>query len=456
MREKIKTYRTLPWILTIIALAACGAETNTVDSSSLELDFEGLNLHYSSPGCPAFEDRELVYLSDEITADETWTCEQLVVLEGKTFVTAGATLTIDAGHVVVGDLGGALIVTREGRLDAKGQASAPVVFTSALPVGSRERGDWAGVVLLGDARINVPGGSNQIEGIDPTDPRGGYGGDDDAHDCGSLRYTRIEFAGSEFSIDNELNGLTVAACGSSTVLDYVQIHRGLDDGIEFFGGTASVRHLVVTGAKDDSIDWDEGWTGGVEYAVVQQYAGSGDSGIEADNLGDDHGALPRSAPSLSNITLLGTDEASGNQTGIVLRRGTGATIERTIIAGFSNEGLDIRDEQTASGAADGTLRIQTTLFFASGADGMQYAALEPLDGSEDDDDAGFDEVAFIANADAQNLIGVDPLLTDPFNPKLPNYQPSLESPVFLEQGFIGALEPGGEDWTAGWTAYPSN
>src|SRR5690606_22343576 len=100
------------------------------------------------------------------------------------------------------------------RTDRRRGHEAPIVFTSSKDAGSRRRGDWGGVVLLGSGPINVPAG--QIEGIEATDSRGSYGGADPAHDCGRLHYARIEFAGYTIGADNELNGLTLGGCGSNT------------------------------------------------------------------------------------------------------------------------------------------------------------------------------------------------------------------------------------------------
>src|SRR5437588_594351 len=81
-------------------------------------------------------------------------------------------------------------------------------------------------------------------------------GTDDTYDCGTLKYVRVEFAGRPLSANNELNGITLNACGSATTIDFVQVHRGVDDGIELFGGTVNLKHLVITGSDDDGLDWD--------------------------------------------------------------------------------------------------------------------------------------------------------------------------------------------------------
>ncbi|MET0391266.1 MAG: hypothetical protein ABW321_35160, partial [Polyangiales bacterium] len=201
-----------------------------------------------------------VNVDADITEDTTWECGTYL-LQKIVYVTEGATLTIKPGVQVLGDTDQsgvvtALIVTRGAKLDAVGTPTQPIVFSSGNPEGARQPGDWGGVVLLGAATINTgtceeadddacTGGffQSNVEGLDPTDPKSLFGGTDDEHNCGSLEYARIEFAGFQLSMDNELNGLTVAACGSETKLNHIQVHRGSDDGIEFFGGTAGLDHF---------------------------------------------------------------------------------------------------------------------------------------------------------------------------------------------------------------------
>ena len=58
--------------------------------------------------------------------------------------------------------------------------------------------------------------------------------------------------------NNEVNGLTLQGVGHGTQISHVQVHGNLDDGIEWFGGTANVTHAVLTNNDDDDIDFDEG------------------------------------------------------------------------------------------------------------------------------------------------------------------------------------------------------
>lgn len=399
----------------------------------------------------------------DISGDITWTAENTYVLTGYVFMTSG-TLTIEAGTVIKGENGSALTITKDAKLNAVGTAANPIVFTSNQTPATP--GDWGGVVLLGKGPINVVGGTNSVEGF-PTSygDRIVYGGGanpDAAHDCGTLKYARIEYAGFLLSPDNELNGLTVAGCGSATTLDYIQVHLGQDDGVEMFGGTANLSHVVITQPDDDALDWDRGWTGKVQFLVVQQKLGRGDKGIEADNNNNDNELAPRSAPELWNVTFVGANGAAGDpQGGIHLRRGTAGKINNAIIMGFTKFAIDIDGSSSVNQFAANNLTVEHTYFVK----GSNATAVWPasFDGAGAGNDGGFDEAAQIGG-DATNKLDVDPMLTSPFNTTAPSWKPAAGSPALTGCGtppagldttatFCGAI--GATDWTTGWTKFPN-
>ena len=63
--------------------------------------------------------------------------------------------------------------------------------------------------------------------------------------------------------------------GSGTEMDFIQVHGNSDDGIEFYGGTVNLKHGVFTNNNDDSVDWDEGYQGNLQYIIVKQGASKG-------------------------------------------------------------------------------------------------------------------------------------------------------------------------------------
>lgn len=407
-------------------------------------------------------DQRLQVISGSIAENTVWDADHEYQLQGLVFVESGAILTVEPGTRVRGVPGSALVVTRDGRINAQGSRRAPIVFTSSKPVGQRKRGDWGGVVLLGNAPVNT--GVGRIEGISEDDPRGGFGGGAAEESCGVLKYVRIEFAGYEISQDNELNGLTLGGCGRGTILDHVQVHKGLDDGIEFFGGTANLKHIVISHAGDDGLDWDRGWQGNGQFIIVQQGADDGDNGIEADNYSKDKDAQPRSAPTLSNVTLVGSGDPRIAQRGLLLRRGTGGDLRNFLVTDFTSEALDIRDKQTAQLLQTGELGLKGWL--VARAKGEFFS----VETGEGDDDGGLDEQSLF-DAQSGNRLITGRVLSEAAHAVVrPDFTPSSRSAaasgyVPVPQGefwdeaanFIGAVRPGERvSWLEGWTDFPEN
>ncbi len=452
-----RNYMSFATILLAMGGSGCGGDDSTitppVDSGTGSDTGTTSDTGTSPAGCPALGDRTVVSVDSDITADTTWTCDNLYQLDAAIYVTAG-TLSIQPGVVVQGTSGqNALIVTTGGKIDAQGTAEEPIVFTSAGPEGTRTPGDWGGVVLLGNAPINVAGGTNNIEGLEPTEMRGRYGGTDSAHDCGTMRYVRIEFAGFLFGEDNELNGLTVGGCGSDTELDYIHVHLGFDDGVEFFGGTSDIKHLVVSQVGDDGLDWDQGWSGRAQFVICQQ-DNAGERCIEADNLQEDNDAMPRSNPTVYNYTFVGDNQPE--QQGMRLRRGTAGILHNGVVMNFSQQDcIRVDASATIDQANSGALVVGDTIL-----DGCpSYFAFTPDDGDT--------TTMFTGDWDALNVTGMDPMLTNPLNLDTPSFAPMDGSPVgtmgtmppsgFFEPAeYAGAIDPAGEDWTAGWTSYPAD
>jgi hypothetical protein len=392
-------------------------------------------------------------LGAEITSDTTLTCDTIWVLTQATFV-RGAVLTVDPGTTVIGAAGSALVIDSDARLEAVGTANAPIVFTSAQPVGSRARADWGGLVLVGLGINNAPNGVGEAEGF--AEPIA-YGGNDGAHNCGTMQYVRVEWAGFELVTDNELNGITWYTCGSGTTVDHVQSHMGSDDAFEWFGGAFDAQYLVATGMGDDSLDTDFGFTGTLQYVFAHQdpTEADGNHGIEAANNPDDFAAEPVAQPRVANMTFIGQG-AGGNaekSIGFVVKEGSGLEIYNSYFTGASGPGATFQDEPTIGVAEGGGVVIQGTIFGTHGGFGHQG------DGpyTWTDEDWGTFIMDQMGNQDGVDL-GLDATWT------APSIQPATGSPaegagVSLPNGFeattyAGAVDPAGEDWTqAGWINY---
>jgi len=385
-------------------------------------------------------------LSGNIEAGETLTLDSSIeyLIQGVVRVEDGGTLIIPAGTVLKGDVSvqpTALLVLQGGRIEAVGTASDPIVFTSSAPVGSRQRGDWGGVVLNGRSICNFPADDCIGEGNS-----GQYGGNVLDDDSGILRYVRIEYVGFEVSFGNELNGLTLSGVGSDTQIDHIQAHYGLDDGIEFFGGTVDLKYALVTGASDDSFDYSTGWQGRGQFWIAQQDPFDADNGWEIDGNEEDFDATPFTDPLIYNVTLIGKGDsgAAGESTaGVLFRRGTAGDVFNMVIMGFE-VGIDIDNAETA-----GRVTLQNSMLFDNAT-------------TFDGDDDGIDESAIVQTVAWNNVIGTDPGLTDPYNLASPDFRPAPGSAAlsgfatppsdgfFSAVDFIGGMDPD-DDWTVGWT-----
>ena len=403
-----------------------------------------------------------IAVSGSLFGETRWTADKQWVLQDIVYVEAGARLVIEPGTTVLGKNGSALVVTRDATLHARGSAEAPIVFTSAAEAGTRKAGDWGGLVLLGNAPVNVV--DARIEGVPEGDTRAAFGGVDTNDNCGVLEYARIEFAGFEAYANNELNGLTLGGCGSNTIVRNVQVHQALDDGVEVFGGTVDLKNVLITGAGDDSLDWDLGWRGRVQFLIVQQYPGIGDNAFEGDNNGDNPAAMPVSEPEFFNVTLISSGNPDKYQRAMPLRAGTGGHFNNLLIQGFSGELIDVRDEATVRRIAERRLTFSGLLAEKIGSNGNSYFS----DESSKDDDNGFPEARFFETMDDIWLGGNAGLTSRASHTTAPDYIPLLNNgnrapQIQLPQGefwdeaatYLGAIRPGVKrSWVDGWTAFP--
>ena len=402
-------------------------------------------------------DKPVIVVTGEVNGTETWVNTNYYVLRGAVFVREGATLTIQAGTHVIGEAGsvGTLIVLRGGRLNAIGTRTQPIVFTSDQPVGSRARGDWGGLIINGRAPINVPGGEASGEA-----DTGVYGGNDPNDNSGSLRYVRLEFAGVEFSPDNELNGIAFQGVGRGGSYEFIQVHMNRDDALEWFGGTADIKYAVASNAADDSFDWTFGWSGRAQFIAITQRGDDADNGIEADNNEFGNNFLPRSNPQIYNITICGDpdrNEGAESVRAANLRRGTAFTIRNFLITGFKTTGFQI---ETTNTATTGQVDNGTTQMGA----GVSWGIPTPMHASV---------TTYITSGRFPNIrTNVEPGVSTAgcSNHVNPNFQPSsiatlaggqlapIQPPndgFFEAVTFIGAVPPApADDWTRGWTAFP--
>lgn len=487
-REILETFSraALAALLTCtLSLAACSDDsTNTPPKADKGVTADaGPQADGSAAGCPA-PTKALAGVANTcvleggannpITTDLTLVAGNKYLLKGGVFIgdDAGKTvLTIEPGVTIYGDTSALsfLVVRRGSQLMADGTREKPIVFTSAQAKGKRKRGDWGGVIVNGRASINacdpanVPPSGCEAEGEGGT---GKYGGKHDDDSSGVLRYVRIEFAGALITSKNELNALAMQGVGRGTTLEYIQVHMGEDDGIEFFGGTVNFKYILATGNSDDNLDWTDGWRGKGQFFVAQQYGDAGDNGIEADNNAENNNYTPRSHPILSNVTLIGSNTAKSDLA-MLLREGTAAELHNVIAANWEEGCLTINHDATFENAwstdkVNGQLVLDNSILNCTAntveckADGTDPVCTKATP---------FSVADFVSTLNEGNRL-MDPKLVDPTNEAAPDFRPAADSPArtgakvpgdaFFDQvTFIGAVDPD-NDWTQGWTTTEQN
>jgi len=327
---------------------------------------------------------QTITVSGRINADTTFRKANTYILKGLVYMVGNHTLTIEPGTVVKGSFSGAdvaaLIITRGSKINAAGSATEPIIFTSAAP--NPQSGDWGGIVLCGKASINTSyNGTNglyQVEGgIDNANGDGLAGSGDasvpaavDNDNSGVLQYVRIEYAGYAYQPDKEINSLTMAAVGSGTTIDHVQVVYAKDDAYEWFGGTVNCKYLIAYKTQDDDFDTDNGFSGKIQFGLVIRDSVIADistsEAFESDNNASGTTAAPKTKAIFSNITAIGPRATLNNfgsslfRCGAQIRRNSGISIYNSIIMGWP-QGILIdatTGTSTALNIEDSTLRLR--------------------------------------------------------------------------------------------------
>ena len=319
-----------------IVITSCSSDDNTPDPGPdaqaptctdgiQNGDETGVDCGGSCTACPT-QPIESTILTGTLTEDRTLDASTTYTLEKSFSIETGATLTIPAGTsinatVETGDETSTYIVVQKGgKIEVQGTSAAPVTMKSS----GGNSGDWGGLVILGDATTT--------EGVDATAEVGNfkYGGTTDTDDSGSISYLIIKHAGAQIDAESQYNGLTLYAVGSGTTIDNVAMMDGEDDGVEFFGGTASASNLYFENNQDDSIDWTEGWNGTVTNAYVLHTAEGFSTAVEADGANGN--------PTLTNFTAVSTVGGTALQ----FKKQSGATITGLSLSGYDTS-IDMKD-----------------------------------------------------------------------------------------------------------------
>ncbi len=280
-----------------------------------------------------------------INSDLTLDATQPWMLNGPVLVEEGVTLTIEAGTLIYAKVlttgSSFLAVQPGGQISATGTPDEPIVFTSERSATDNAiKGDWGGLLLLGAGQTNLTGDDLVLP------VAGAFGGTEDDQSSGTLSYVRVEYGGKDSDAAIILNSV-----GSGTQIDHIQSFSSAAAGIQLFGGAVNVRHAVVVGALDHSFNCRHGWRGLGQYWVAQAFPNKEDPrALEVRNNSDDFDALPRTAPVISNITLIGPGEATKNEKpeknnrGLRMREGASGQFHNFLVTQFPDDAVRLDND----------------------------------------------------------------------------------------------------------------
>jgi hypothetical protein len=312
-------------------------------------------------------------------------------------VVSPATLTIQAGTVIVGDTVGvnsALVINRGAKIIAIGTPTLPIIMTSSASPGQRRSGDWGGLLIYGKAPINNPGGEAAQEGgvADINDKtKWFYGGTDFNDNSGVLKYVRVEFGGIALQPNQELNGITMGGVGRGTTIDYVQSSYANDDAFEWFGGSVDAKHIISNSALDDDFDTDNGFSGRIQYAISQRSVSRADQStsqtFESDNDATATFNQPLTSAIFSNVTAIGPlydTSAVPNArfgAGAQIRRNSRQAIYNSVFLGWPR-GIEIAQTNTMNAANVDSVHIRNTAWYGFKTTWLNLAGGTPPSGMD--------------------------------------------------------------------------
>jgi hypothetical protein len=314
-------------IYTAIVFAALLATSCKKDLEKVEVEKPLIPGNNTIPGATVDTIRGLLTGNTNITTN--------TFIDGIVYVDAGAVLNIPAGITMIGkttpfgtspDLlnlannKGTLVVQQGARIIANGTPASPIIWTSANPAGSRNPGDWGGLVILGSAPIETSTGAvtNIFEafvGLNTVNPlangRNSYGGTNAAETSGSVTYNCFSYGGGLVTAVNaEVNGVTLCGVGNGTTFNHNKVSNSADDAFQFFGGTVNASYLVSFSNKDDDFVFEEGYKGNLQFIIAYRSNLADNSGsvmLQVDNNKTTPPATAqrRTNPFIANATLIG-------------------------------------------------------------------------------------------------------------------------------------------------------
>jgi hypothetical protein len=383
----------------------------------------------------------------DITSNFTFQAANTYVLKGPIRVT-NATLTIESGtkilagnldtkaNTAVDKLVAALIIDPTGKIVAEGTAQKPIVFSSEKTAGLA--GDWQGIEIIGTGA---------------------------ALDQGILKYVRIEFGGNDVAATSARRAaLRLNRVTNPTVIDYVQIFKSGDAGVEARGGNVHLSHIITTDCSSFGYNLRgfstvaDGYDGTAQFIIGQSrltFKTDGTGTTNPTGVAREIETRDSARVTIANVTLLGPTSGtlinpaatppSQSEYGAVRVRSTTSRflLHNSIMAEYPDDG--IRMDVPAAKITKGWTVLRNSYVF-------RIFDLPTRDGNSV-------PLTFETNAATYNNIinkttvpaAAAGIGVDDYTPNASiasTFNPSTLGGKFVDAPFVGAI--GTVDWTIGW------
>lgn len=355
---------------------------------------------------PALPNNGAHVFQGSLFVGEDYSSDAAMAAAGITEGGDGPVLTIEAGaKIAFSSNSQFMVINRGSQIFAVGRSDAPITLTSLSDVngtvGPFDVQQWGGLVIDGFGVTNKCAYTGSIatndlalsgechvesEGSAGLDENH-YGGVNNDDSSGRLEYLIVKHTGATVGNGDELNGITFGAVGRNTIVRNIEAYSVYDDGLEFFGGAVNVENYLALYVRDDSLDFDEGYSGTVTNALIIQSETDGNSCIEADGIADfDTLTDPQRAaviaqginsrPTVDHMTCIFSPNGSATAThdpgiGMRLREGIFPTISNSVVIGsfaandqaHADDNYCLRiDNRSQQAALDGDLALESVIW----------------------------------------------------------------------------------------------
>lgn len=370
---------------------------------------------------------------------------------------AGQSIVLDAGSLVKVNNNLAITIQEGAKIEARGTARDPIIFTSSAGKGGVGAGSgtigsaryWYGIRIFGDYLSN-PASTGS----------------------GALSYVRVEFAGGDENFAGT-PALLLQDLAQPTVLENIQVSYSYEtSSFGFYGGNCNAVNLVSYASGRSDFDIGQGYKGKLQNLLAYRhpyfptyYPGPDFAGLFIRDQG--------TFPIISNFTAIGPDgqhgtslayENRGRVGGVITTGGCKFQLRNAVVAGFPETAFYMNDRTTALSLNSGESGFSHSIVHSldtsrvfylppnvyppfTSSDFKQYI-LEPQFSNE----LYFQSAAFALNNPFDYDGNPDPLPRNN-SPLLTgtDFSGVFADPFFKKVSYRGAL--GTENWLRGWTNF---